>query len=178
MTRIPDLHKATAPKIIGIYIITCSTSKFNEQNRGSKPDDSSGDTIEQLAAAAGHRVNGRRLISDSRTMIQRSVRKALASKAVDAVVITGGTGLSPRDVTIESVRNIMEREIPGFGELFRKISYDEIGSAAMLSRAEAGSVNGKLVFCLPGSPDAVRTAMKELILPELGHMMRVIREHP
>lgn len=178
MARIPDLHKATAPRSVGIYIITCSTSKFNEQSKGLKPDDGSGDAIEQITIAAGHRVDGRKLISDSKTMIQRSLRKALASRSVGAVVITGGTGLSPRDITIESVEKIIEKKIPGFGELFRKISYDEIGSAAMLSRAEAGSVKGKLIFCLPGSPNAVQTAMRQLILPELGHMIRVVGEHP
>lgn len=85
--------------------------------------------------------------------------------------------VSPRDVTIESVAPTLDKEIPGFGELFRKVSYDKIGSAAMLSRALAGSISGKVVFCLPGSPDAVQTAMEKLILPEVEHIIRVAREH-
>ena len=178
MTRIPDLHKATAPKALGIYVVTCSTSKFIELSNGESPKDESGDIIERLAIAGGHRVAGRKLISDSKAMIQRSVKRALDAKSVDAIIITGGTGLSPRDVTVESIAPIVEKEIPGFGELFRKISYDKIGSPAILSRALAGSLKGKLVFCLPGSPDAVQTAMQQLILPEMGHMIRVVRERP
>jgi len=110
-------------------------------------------------------------------MIQKHVRKALSSPEIDALIITGGTGLSPRDLTIESVSPFLQKNIPGFGELFRKISFDKIGSPAMLSRALAGSSNGKLIFCLPGSPDAVETAMTRLILPEIGHMLKVSREH-
>jgi molybdenum cofactor biosynthesis protein B len=177
MSRVVDLHKSSAPTALGIFIVTCSTSKFQELSTGTKPDDASGDIIEQLAVKAGHHVEGRELISDSKTMIQRTLKHALATKAVDAVIITGGTGLSQRDVTVESAAPMMEKEIPGFGELFRKISYDKIGPAAMMSRALAGSVKGKMLFCLPGSPDAVQTAMEQLILPELGHMIRIVREH-
>ena len=96
---------------------------------------------------------------------------------MDTIIITGGTGLANRDVTVESTTPMMEKEIPGFGELFRRISYERIGPAAMMSRASAGSMKGRILFCLPGSPDAVQTAMEHLILPELGHMLRVIREH-
>ena len=166
-----------SPKTLGISIVTCSTSKFKQQKAGERPDDKSGDIIESSVSKAGHRVEGRCLISDSKPMIRREVRKVLSSRRTDALIITGGTGLSPRDVTIESVSSVLEKEVPGFGELFRKISYDRIGSAAMLSRALAGSSKGKLIFCLPGSPDAVETAMQELILPEIGHMLKVSREH-
>jgi len=107
----------------------------------------------------------------------KAARRALASKSVDALIITGGTGLSPSDITIETITPLMTREIPGFGELFRKVSFDKIGSAAMLSRAVAGLVKNKVVFCLPGSPDAVQTAMEQLILPELGHVLRIARQH-
>jgi molybdenum cofactor biosynthesis protein B len=110
-------------------------------------------------------------------MIRRTIKNALAGKQVDALIITGGTGLSPRDVTFESVEPIITKQISGFGELFRKLSYDRIGSPAMLSRALAGLVKDKPVFCLPGSPDAVQTAMENLILPELGHLIRVAKEH-
>jgi molybdenum cofactor biosynthesis protein B len=109
-------------------------------------------------------------------MIRRAVKEALASKGVDALVVTGGTGLAPRDITIETVAPFLTKEIPGFGELFRKVSFDSVGSAAMLSRAFAGLVKGKAIFCLPGSPDAVQTAMEQLILPELGHVLRIAKE--
>jgi len=177
LSRVSELHKASAPRSLGIFIVTCSTSKFRELTEGKKPDDASGDIIERLFLNAGHRVEGRKLISDSKPMIRRAVKTALASEVVDALIITGGTGLSPRDVTIESVAPLVEREIPGFGELFRKVSYDKIGSPAMLTRAIAGLIKGKAVFCLPGSPDAVETALEKLILPELGHIIKVGREH-
>jgi molybdenum cofactor biosynthesis protein B len=177
MSKVAELHKHMAPTSVGISIVTCSTSKFAEQKTRQKPDDISGDIIEKLVLQAGHRVEARRLISDSKQMVQRLVREALSSRKIDALIITGGTGLSPRDLTIESVSVLLEKEIPGFGELFRKISFDRIGSAAMLSRALAGSLKGKLIFCLPGSPDAVETAMRQLILPEIGHMLKVTREH-
>jgi len=144
---------------------------------GEKTDDKSGNIIERLALQAGHRVNSRYLISDSQRMIQKHVRKTLSSPKIDALIITGGTGLSPRDLTIESVSPFLQKNIPGFGELFRKISFEKIGSPAMLSRALAGSSHGKLIFCLPGAPDAVKTAMTRLILPEIGHMLKVSREH-
>lgn len=177
MSKAAENHKATSPKSLGIFIITCSTSRYKELKSGGKPEDQSGEIIERLAANAGHAIKGRLVLNDSKADIQKSARKALANEHVDALIITGGTGLSPRDVTIEAIRPIVTKEIDGFGELFRKLSYDKIGPAAMLSRAFAGLVAGKPVFCLPGSPDAVQTAMEQLILPETGHLVRVSREH-
>ena len=156
-------------------MLTCSTSKFKQLQERQKPDDVSGDTIERLAANAGHRIAGRRLIADSKTMIRRTMRTALADRKVDVLIVTGGTGLSHTDVTFESISPLLDRKIPGFGEIFRRISYDEIGSAAMMSRAFAGTVGAKAVFCLPGSPDGVKTAMEKLILPELGHIIGLTR---
>ena len=177
MSRVSELHKLNSPKSIGLYILTVSTSRFHQTQAGEHSDDISGDLIERLATNAGHRVEGRKLVSDSKVMIMKAARRALASKSVDALIITGGTGLSPSDITIETITPLMTREIPGFGELFRKVSFDKIGSAAMLSRAVAGLVKNKVVFCLPGSPDAVQTAMEQLILPELGHVLRIARQH-
>ncbi len=177
MSKVVDLHKAGAPKELGIYIITCSTSRYNEPKTSTKTDDISGDIIEQLVLSAGHRLEGRKLIPDSRSKIRSATKAALASKQVDSIIITGGTGLSPYDITIESIRPLYQKEISGFGELFRKISYEKIGPAAMLTRASAGLVKGKAIFCLPGSPDAVQTALEKLILPELGHLIRIGRQH-
>ena len=177
MAKVPELHKATAPRSVGIYIITCSTSRFNQLKAGQESDDASGDTIQRLAIAAGHRIEGRKLVSDSKPMIIKSTKQALRSSKVDAVIITGGTGPSPRDVTPESIAPLVDRVIPGFGEIFRKISFESIGSSAILSRALAGTSKGKAIFCLPGSPDAVQTAMEKLILPELGHIIRIAHEH-
>ena len=176
MSKVVELHKRGAPSSLGIFIVTCSTSKFKELQAGQQPTDASGDIIEKLAARSGHRVEGRRLISDSKSMLRKVTKKALASKRVDVLIITGGTGLSRRDVTIESISIFVKKMIPGFGELFRKISFENIGSSAMLSRAFAASADGKMIFCLPGSPDGVQTAMERLILPEIGHMIKISRQ--
>ncbi len=177
MSKVHELHKASAPHSVGVFVLTCSSSRFKLIKAGERPDDTSGDIIERLASNAGHTIQGRKLISDSKPMITKTAKKALKSHGVDALIITGGSGLSPRDVTVESISPLIDKEIPGFGELFRKLSFDSIGSAALLSRAFAGTSTGKAVFCLPGSPDAVQTAMEKLILPELGHIIRIAREH-
>ena len=115
------------------------------------------------------------LVPDEGVRIRRAVETALAQPAVDVVLVTGGTGLSPRDVTIEAVFPLFEREIPGFGELFRMLSFAEIGAAAMLSRATAGVVSGRVIFLLPGSPAALDLALSRLVLPELAHLLAQAR---
>jgi molybdenum cofactor biosynthesis protein B len=110
-------------------------------------------------------------VRDEPEQIRAAVEQGLAGGA-RAVLVTGGTGITRRDQTVEAVRPLLEKEIPGFGELFRMLSFQEIGSAAWLSRALAGTVRGALVFVLPGSPNAVRLALDRLILPELGHAVR------
>jgi molybdenum cofactor biosynthesis protein B len=176
LSQVAKDHKGTAPKSLGVFIVTCSTSRFKQAEAHQSPEDISGDIIERLAKAAGHYVSGRKLISDSKTMIRKTAKQALRSKHVNALIITGGTGISPGDITIETITPLLTREIPGFGELFRKMSFDKIGSAAMMSRALAGLVKEKAIFCLPGSPDAVQMAMEELILPELGHVIRIAKQ--
>ena len=175
MTDIPSMHREHAIKSAAIFIVTCSTSKAEQKKRGLQVDDPSGDEIERLVREGGHRVGGRTLIPDRVDLLRATVRKALKSDA-DAIIITGGTGIAPSDVTVEAVSPMFEKQIPGFGELLRKISYDRIGSAAMMSRATAGVVKGKAVFCLPGSPDGVVTAVSRLIVPELGHVLSIARQ--
>ena len=116
------------------------------------------------------------MVRDEPTRIGAALRGFLGDAGVDAVILTGGTGLAARDGTVEVVRRFLDREIPGFGELFRALSFEEIGAAAMLSRALGGLASGKAVFSLPGSTNAVRTAMVKLILPELGHLLTEIRK--
>jgi len=176
VSKVAKEHKEASPTSVGIYVITCSTSKFKQLKAREQPDDESGDLIERLAANAGHRIAGRKLIADSKPMIRKAVKSALSNPDVDATIITGGTGLSLTDVTFETVSPLLEREIPGFGEIFRKLSFDQIGSSAIMSRAFAGTVRGKAIFCLPGSPDGVNTAMEKLILPELGHIIGLGRK--
>lgn len=169
------MHKEQAPKSAVVFIVTCSTSKAEQKKRGLPVEDPSGDEIERLMREAGHRITGRALIPDSITLLRTTVRKALRSDA-DAVIITGGTGIAPSDVTVEGVSPILEKQMPGFGELLRRISYEKIGSAAMMTRATAGVVRGKAIFCLPGSPDGVTTAVSRLIIPELGHVLSIARQ--
>jgi len=176
MSETAHKHKLGAPKALNISVITCSTSKYWSQREGKVVSDESGDLIEWQAKKAGNHVLGRSLIPDNEAMIRQLLSEQLADKNVDAIIFTGGTGMSPRDITIEVVRGYIEKELPGFGELFRKISYDKIGSPAILTRATAGVARGKAIFCLPGSPDAVELAMNSLILPELGHVIKVARE--
>ena len=140
-------------------------------------DDLSGDLIVKLLEKAGHRVVFRTVVPDDRVLIGRSVGNALGMEDVDAIITCGGTGVSLSDLTIETVRPLLRKTLPGFGEFFRRLSYDEIGSAALLSRALAGVADkGKAVFCIPGSPQAVRLCLERLILPEVGHILKHARE--
>ena len=167
MSKVVDLHRAGAPKELGIYIITCSTSRYHEPKTSTKTNDISGDIIEQLVRNAGHRLEGRKLIPDSRSKIRSVTRAALASKQVDCIIITGGTGLSPYDITIESIRPFYQKEVFGFGELFRALSYQEIGTSTIQSRAIGGLSNGTLIFCLPGSTGACRTGWEKILRGQL-----------
>jgi molybdenum cofactor biosynthesis protein B len=132
--------------------------------------DTSGQRVADLLAAAGHPVRGRSVVKDEAAAIAAELRAALEREDVNAVILTGGTGVAPRDVTPDSVEPLLARVLPGFGELLRVLSYEEIGSAALLSRALAGIAAGKPVFVIPGSRGAVQLAMEKLILPELGHL--------
>ena len=142
-------------------------------SRGPR-EDASGDALARGLAAAGHQVVSRTWVRDDVRAIRRVVRSALAMHAVDAVLLTGGTGVSPRDRTPEAVGPLLERELAGFGELFRLLSYRQVGSAAWLSRAGAGVAKGRLVVWLPGSTKAVELAVAKLVGPELGHALRLL----
>ena len=133
MSKVAELHKHMSPKSVGISIVTCSTSKFAQQKAGEKPDDKSGDIIESLVLQAGHRVAGRHLISDSKQMIRSLVRKTISSPIIDALIITGGTGLSPRDLTIESVS-----AFPSEGDswIWRTLQEDQLRKDRLSSHAE------------------------------------------
>jgi molybdopterin adenylyltransferase len=149
-----------------------SSSRFEISQEGKDLSDESGDLAEKLIKKHGHKVTGRTLISDDGAQIEDVLKKGLATKTVDAVLFTGGTGVSPSDVTIETVRPFLAKEIDGFGEIFRAVSYEKIGFPAILSRATAGISQKKLVICLPGSPDGVKTALK-LFLDDIPHIVHV-----
>jgi len=132
--------------------------------------DASGTAIAVLLTAAGHEVAGRAIVKDEPADVARVVSDQLASADVQAIITTGGTGLTSRDSTYEAIEGLIDKRLDGFGELFRMLSYHDIGPAAMLSRAVAGTARGKLIAALPGSEGAVRLAMTKLLIPELGHI--------
>jgi molybdenum cofactor biosynthesis protein B len=160
-----DEHKAHAPKSVKVGVITISDSR-------TEATDESGKILKQLLLDAGHKILFTAVVKDEAKAIAEAVEQS--SWTCDAIVTNGGTGLSPRDVTIETLQPELDKVLPGFGELFRVLSYRDIGSSAMLSRAIAGVYKTRLLFCLPGSPAACLLAMKSLILPELGHAIGVM----
>ncbi|HEX5759978.1 MAG TPA: molybdenum cofactor synthesis domain-containing protein [Thermoanaerobaculia bacterium] len=165
---VPAEHRAHAPAALGFAALTVSDSR-------TAATDGGGRAIRDAAEGAGHRVVEARIVRDEVEAIRGAARALLSLPEVDVLVLTGGTGLAPRDVTLDAVAPLIERPVEGFGELFRMLSYRQVGAAAMLSRAAAGVVAGKAVFALPGSPQAVTLAMEELILPEAGHLVAQAR---
>jgi molybdenum cofactor biosynthesis protein B len=163
----PAEHKAHAPRTIGCWVLTVSDSKTPET-------DTSGQLIRELLASGGHRVVGSAIVRDEPVDVQRVVREACRHADVQAVIITGGTGITSRDSTFEAVEALLDKRLPGFGELFRMLSYQEIGAAAMLSRAQLGIVARRIVVSLPGSPNACRLALEKLLVPELPHLVREV----
>jgi molybdenum cofactor biosynthesis protein B len=169
-------HKAEAPKKLRFAIFTVSTSRYQKMKKGEQTEDASGDLIESALKNAGHTVAFRRLISDDKAMIEEGMLQALASAELDAAIYCGGTGIAPSDITIETVMPFLEKVLPGFGEIFRRLSFDEIGSAAVLSSAVAGVAKGKVFFSVPGSSNAARLCVEKLILPETPHIVKHARE--
>jgi len=159
-----DDHRRKAPKSVSFAVITVSDTR-------TEADDLSGKAITQLMERAGHKPVRKAIVRDDIPEIQRALRESIEDSRVQAIIINGGTGVAKRDVTLEAVSHFEEKPLPGFGELFRTLSYQEIGSAAMMSRAAAFVSEGKIVFCLPGSEKAVRLATERLIAPELGHLV-------
>ena len=176
MSESTKRHKAEAPKGLRFGIFTCSTSRYQKMKKGEQAEDVSGDLIGSFVKNAGHTIAFRKLIPDDKTLIEEDMRQALASADLDAVVFCGGTGIAPSDITIETVSPFLEKVLPGFGEIFRRLSFDTTGSAAVLSRALAGVAKGKVFFCIPGSPDAVKVCFERLILPEAAHIVKHARE--
>ena len=176
MSESTKTHKAKAPLKVNFAIFICSTSRYDAMQKGESSTDISGDTIEALLKAAGHNVLFRRVVSDDKPMIEHAVKSVLDNAAVEAAIFCGGTGITRTDVTIETVSPFFDKALPGFGEFFRRLSYDKNGSSAILSRAAAGVANGKPLFCIPGSPDAAHVAVELLISPETGHIVKHARE--
>ena len=163
----PREHRAQAPPSIGCWVLTISDTKTRET-------DSSGALIRKLLIGGGHQVIGSTIVRDEPDDVRRVIREACADPAVQAVIATGGTGVTSRDSTYEAIEGLLDKRLPGFGELFRMLSYQEIGAAAMLSRAQMGIHARRIVASLPGSPNACRLALEKLLLPELPHLVREV----
>ncbi len=178
-TEIVEQHRKASPTLLGFALITVSDTRTPENDEG-------GLILASLAIGAGHRVELSRIVPDDIAAIQGAVQDALdiagtgGTHGVDVIVLSGGTGFSPRDVTVEAVTPLIDKPIEGFGELFRMLSWQQVGSAAMLSRATAGLIglrtDLRAIFLLPGSPKAVALAMEKLILPEAGHLLGQVRK--
>jgi molybdenum cofactor biosynthesis protein B len=163
----PLEHKATAPRSIGCWVLTVSDTKTPET-------DTSGQLIQKLLLDAGHQVVGATIVRDEPKDVQRVIREACARDDVRAVLVTGGTGVTSRDSTYEAIEALLDKRLPGFGELFRMLSYQEIGAAAMMSRAQLGVHARRIVVSMPGSPNACRLALEKLVIPELSHLIREV----
>ena len=161
-------HREHSPASVSVHVITVSDTRTLET-------DSSGRAIVELLEGAGHRVAGRTLLRDEADQVRAEVERLTSDARVDVVITTGGTGITARDGTFEAVDGLLTKRLPGFGELFRSLSYQQIGAAAMLSRATAGLIGQTVVIVLPGSQQAVRLALEELVLPEVGHLVREAR---
>jgi len=153
---------------VAVHIVTVSDTRTLET-------DSSGRLISALLEERGHRVSGRTLLKDEPGAVRQTVTALVHDSSVDVVITTGGTGITARDSTFEAIDGLLQKRLAGFGELFRMLSYHEIGAAAMLSRATAGLSGRTVILALPGSEHAVRLAMEKLVLPELGHLVREAR---
>ena len=158
-------HKSHAPASVACYVLTVSDTRTPETDTGGR-------TIRELLEQAGHSVAGHAIVRDEPAEVKARVSEQLAAGRARVIVTTGGTGITSRDGTFEAIDGLLETRLDGFGELFRMLSFEEIGSAAMMSRATAGTSGRTAIFVLPGSPDAVRLAMTRLILPELGHVVQ------
>lgn len=161
-------HRKASPRSLVFAVVTVSDSRTFET-------DESGGMAEDILRKEGHEVCRRLIVRNDEDEIRSIIEGLLNSREVDVILTIGGTGLSTRDVTVETVSKTVEKRIEGFGELFRFLSYSEIGTAAMLTRAFAGVAKGKILICLPGSRNAAELAIRKLILPEIGHMVREAR---
>jgi molybdenum cofactor biosynthesis protein B len=162
-------HKAQAPASIGCFVLTVSDTRTPET-------DTSGQAIRELIVRAGHAVSGHTIVRDEPADVAALVRARAGDPATQVIITTGGTGISARDTTYEAITALLDKRLDGFGEIFRMVSYNDIGSAAMMSRATAGTIGRTAVFVLPGSLAAVRLAMEKLIVPELGHVVQQLRK--
>jgi molybdenum cofactor biosynthesis protein B len=169
MSESTTQHRCESPKNVRVAVVTVSDTRTLETDRG-------GQLIVEMLTAAGHEVVGRQIVRDEPRSIGPLVRQLADATTTDAILITGGTGIAARDQTYETISGLLTKTMPGYGELFRMLSYEDIGPAAMLSRAIGGVLDGVVVLTMPGSVAAVRLAMEKLIVPEVGHLVYEARK--
>jgi len=158
-------HRQKAPQSVTCAVLTVSDSR-------TERDDESGRLIQEKLSQNGHRVTSYAILKNEADSIEKKIYELLGQEELQVIITSGGTGVSQRDITVETISPILEKKLDGFGELFRSLSYEEIGTASIMSRAIAGVAKGKVILCLPGSLGAVNLAMDKIILPEIGHMVR------
>ena len=158
-------HKAQAPSSVCCVVVTISDTRTIDT-------DASGKAIADMLTAAGHKVSGRAIVKDDADLVRATIERHLSGPDVQVIITTGGTGITSRDSSYEAITALLQKRLDGFGELFRMLSYEQIGSAAIMSRACAGTVAGRIVVSLPGSEKAVRLAMEKLLVPELGPLVQ------
>lgn len=169
MSTTPEEHKKSGPSSVRCFVLTVSDTR-------TETTDTSGRAIADLLSGSGHTVAGREIVPDDVARVRAAIYRTLADGHVDVIITTGGTGITSRDTTFEAVDALLDKRLDGFGELFRMLSFNEIGAAAIMSRATAGLARGRIVVALPGSERAVRLAMEKLLLPELGHLVQQARK--
>ncbi len=168
MSQVADQHRATSPERVRCAVVTVSDTR-------TPATDTGGQLLHDLLVEAGFEVPARDIVRDEPALVRALVERLRDDAQVDAVLLTGGTGVSSRDQTFETVSSLLTKVLPGYGELFRMLSYQAIGPAAMLSRAVGGLAGTTVVLTMPGSPAAVRLAVERLIVPELPHLVREAR---
>ncbi len=162
-------HKKNVPLSVNLAVITLSNTRTLEE-------DDSGALIQEIAEKNNHNVLLRKVLPDDRGILETTINDILKNKNIQVIITNGGTGLTKKDITIETLKPQFEKEIPGFSTLFWLLGYQQAESATMLSRAMAGIMDGRVVFCLPGSPRACRMALEKLVMPEIGHILKHINE--
>ncbi len=178
-SKLPDTikqHKEANPDHLRFNVALVSTTRYSELAKELPSTDKTLDMVEPLLTERGHVLAKREIVADDAGMIQAVVKAFASSADVDALITCGGTGISPRDITVDVLSSMKLKQLPGFGELFRALSYQDVGGAAMLSRSEAFIIDQKPIFCLPGSPKAVKLGLERLILPELPHLLAMLRK--
>lgn len=165
----PNIHRQAAPRQVTCGVLTVSDTRVPETDKG-------GDLVVEMLSAAGHKVGARELRPDDPATLEPLLAEWIANTDIEAILITGGTGIARRDQTCDTVARLLTRPLPGYGELLRMLSYQQVGAAAMLSRALGGLAGETVILTMPGSTAAVQLAMEKLILPELGHLVYEARK--